>query len=362
LVDINKNNVIDKNNIVIICTNNNINKLYILYMTIFFYDTLLDKKNGMSYVCIDFEFYKNKIALMQISYNTNSEYNYIWINKPDIFTDKQKNIFINKILINNNTYKILHGSESNDLPYLYNNIITKKTDQIKFTRRLMDTRYLCEYAIYKTTQKKCSLYDSLLFFGTIDIKMYDYLNIIVKKNGPIQYIKWNINNLSNNEIYYALYDVLFLKKLHNDIHKYIYNNHSTLQFTQKYLTSIIRLVFLERMGISDIINSIKTIIDKSGVYIIKNTNMSINSMYIQICDNNINKFDVNYVYSVGYIKKYFSYILKYIIYSLTCIHYKIQIFCNKLCIIKLIEKLEKYECNKIIKLIKYIEQNIYFGK
>lgn len=346
--------ITNKNNkyIIILCNNKLLNKLYALYMVQYFINSKQDK--NLSYACIDFEFYKKDIALMQINFETPDEYNYIWLNDPKKFTQQQTNLFVNTILTNDKIYKILHGSESNDLPYLYNHILISNNNIINFTRRLIDTRYLCEYAKYNSEHKKCSLYDALLFFSTIDKDQYDYLESINKKMGPIQYIRWDIYNLQNTQINYALYDVLYLKDLLNDMYKYVTLNHPNLINSYKYIPSITRFVFLERLGTSNIVSSIKQTIDNYHTCTVKYNGkiIGINEIY-DMCLNDIQKnlnIDIEYINSIGYVKKYFVYIIKYIIYGIKC--------GKKLNTDNLLGQLETARCKKIIKLINIIKEFI----
>jgi hypothetical protein len=328
----------------------------------------------MSYICIDFEFYKNEIALMQINFETDEKYNYIWLNNPKNFTQQQIDIFVKILLTNDKIYKILHGSESNDIPYLYNNILIDKQNIINFTRRLIDTRYLCEYAKYGISQDtKCSLYYALLFFSVINKQQFDYLENINKKMGPIQYIRWDLYKMNNNQIYYALYDVLYLKSLVNNTYKYVTLNHPEILKTYKYIPAITRFIFLERMHQSHIIESIKYI-DKYNTYLIKHNDTFINiiDVYTKIYDDifkNLN-IDIEYIYSFGYIKKYFSYLIKYTIYDTLCYKHMVytynkeKIKCNMgvnldLNMNNIIKQLELYRCKKIVVLIKYIKEYIY---
>ena len=343
-----------KNYVVILCNREILDKLYSLYMYVYYFD-VKQKDKSMSYISVDFEFYKNNIALMQINFESDDNKNYIWLTNPSNFTKQQVDIFVDIILTNNKIYKILHGSESNDLPYLFNNILIDNQKIVNFTRRLIDTVYLCQYGIYKSDNKKCSLYNALLFFSVIDQQKYEELENINKKMGPIQHIKWNINNLKDIQIYYALYDVLYLRSLVHNSYKYMTLNHPELLKTYKYIPAITRFVILERKHISNIINSIKQTVDtynlKSGMI----------NKYKELCNNITQNSEINleYIYSVGYMTKYLSYLVKYVIYYAVCKKDGLNCDINIDHILKI---LEVYRGKKIIELIKYIEEYIYFIK
>ena len=62
--------------------------------------------------------------------------------------------------------KILHGSESLDIPYIFDKVLlNNKHDILLFLRTIIDTRFLC-------FDKKCSLYELLYSTKTINDKQY----------------------------------------------------------------------------------------------------------------------------------------------------------------------------------------------
>ena len=84
----------------------------------------------------------------------------------------------NNILSNSKILKILHGSESLDLPYivdeLYNNDMEGLID---FFLSMIDTKYLCEYLndVYNK-QKVCRIYYMLFNYEIIDQRIYQILD------------------------------------------------------------------------------------------------------------------------------------------------------------------------------------------
>ena len=112
-----------------------------------------------------FEFNSKVIALMQINFeehniNKNQIINsFIFIIYPPNLKDGVYNFFIKKILCNKNIYKILHGSDSLDIPDIYYELIKDNELIIKFTNNLIDTRFLCEYNIIENNlDDKCKIY------------------------------------------------------------------------------------------------------------------------------------------------------------------------------------------------------------
>src|ERR1700744_3339476 len=191
-------------------------KLFILYLLMFNYEAKYQYKNKNIYFAgIDYEFNNRKIALCQICLFPKKSDKYIWIIDPSELDKIQTNQMINTLFTVNYIYKILHGSDSLDIPYMFKELFDNNQDTIlKFIRKVIDTRFICEFSkiITKIENKKCSIYDALLYFGTIDKLKYDNLEKTNKNMGPIQHINWNIHKMSTHHLKYALYDVLFLKE------------------------------------------------------------------------------------------------------------------------------------------------------
>lgn len=174
--------------------------------------------NNIRYISIDYEYNKGKIRLGQFCINVNN-IKYIFIFDPRMFNKNQEEDLIN-ILINQNIKKILHGSETLDLPYILFELIKNKNKNILFLQTLIDTRMLCEYA--KNVNQRCSIYYALLNTDLINQEKYNKLDSIEKSLGPNKFIiDWTITKLSKNKINYALYDVFYLEELYellkNDI-------------------------------------------------------------------------------------------------------------------------------------------------
>jgi len=138
-----------------------------------------------------------------------------------LFNPSQKKTFITDILINPTVLKILHGSESLDLPALRLFIKNDKLFKI-FLSQMTDTRFLCEaYNVLRLKypdnwagsqyvyDKKCGIYNALYSTRTITKQEFDKLNSI-----QVDYrVRWSISKLSNTQITYAAADVMFLRNL-----------------------------------------------------------------------------------------------------------------------------------------------------
>lgn len=187
---------------------------------------LQSNKNNKIYTGLDFEFdmdfklKKHVLSLGQIMF-TVVDSNKITNHSPTLFdlrlfTDKQKKTFIDNILLNKSITKILHGSESLDLPALRS--IINNDDNFKiFLQTMVDTRFLCEaYNLLRqkieTTDVqrfKCTIYSALQDTNAITKEQYDKLSSL-----KINYKKtWIIKELSSKQITYAAADVLFLYNL-----------------------------------------------------------------------------------------------------------------------------------------------------
>jgi hypothetical protein len=183
--------------------------------------------NNESTLCIDMEFNrdnKNKthlLGLFQImvicDHKKYFDPNYekpIFIINPEKFNKKDKIMFSERIL-ESKSIKILHGSDSMDLPYVSKNWGTSFLNFLKYT---IDTRFLCE--LYNNIQrrmgnndkiKSCSLIRSLCDFDVINKEECERLKEISSK---INYNKiWDIENLTKLQTEYSAMDIFYLYDL-----------------------------------------------------------------------------------------------------------------------------------------------------
>jgi len=355
-------------------------KLFCIYSVIFGYRSALrslyfNNEHKKTHIGIDFEFNDQVIALMQLNFEDIKKC-YIWILNPDEFDTKQNDIFLDNIMINKHIYKILHGPESLDIPYMYNTLFNNnRKDILAFTSRVIDTRYLCEY--YKVSldqlDKKCTIYSALYYFNTIDKKKLNYLEDIHEKMGNISNISWNVHNLNKYYLEYALYDVLFLQHFLFNIYENITVNTPIYLNTYKYISNIIRFVFCERRGVTNISNNAKIISDKFNNYIVKDIsignksyNMTLIKIYnsliknFMICNNNI---DIDFILSIGYFKRTLIPILKQIVYNVIHNNYDVYkdnkyISKNKLLLHETFKNLRKYNYKTIHQLLHLFENEI----
>lgn len=311
-------NVNDVYHIVKIENNEKI-KLFITTCIFYFFDSLhCDKKYSVGF---DFEFNQRKIALCQIGLYPNRKHKYIFIIDPNIIGSSYLDIMIETLFTSNLT-RIVHGADSLDIPYIFEELFMKDTDRIiKFTKNVIDTRFLCEYSkVFATdTNKKCSIYDAMLFFKTITKEKYDELNKINDLMGPIQDVNWNINKMSSYNLKYAAYDVLYLKHFLEDIMKFG-NRNNDLKDNYRFVIAIERFVFLEKYNINDIIEESKKIVDPINNFLIKtkNGNKTLINIYNSIVDNVYIEslgLKIKNLFDINYFKGPLTFLIKRIVYS-----------------------------------------------
>jgi len=166
----------------------------------------IDKEIDKIKFCIDFEFNGKDLGLMQL-YIT--KLNIIFLLNPESFTLENKTILIEKVFLSKNK-KILHGSESNDIPYIFNKLLNRDPNKIVlFINNFYDTRFICSLLSFP----RCNLYQALINCNLIKQEKIDYLKDIEEKLGKIWKIHWDPKTLNSNEKLYALYDVLYLSRL-----------------------------------------------------------------------------------------------------------------------------------------------------
>lgn len=232
-------------------------------------EKIYNKQND-AFCGIDFEF-NNKnnvrsIGSMQIIFIFDAtKYYDIDYEKPVYILNpmklRNKNLFIKYILCSKVT-KIFHGSDSLDYPHIYNDILHQNNDQfIKFINHSIDTRFMCEISkrimkkvgVLDITSNKCSIYNALYDHMIIDQDMFNKLESISAK---INYNKpWIIDKLTENQLIYSAYDVMYLYDLVHVITKSIIPTKSNNILNYDPISVVNRLYryyMLNRLNIIDI--------------------------------------------------------------------------------------------------------------
>jgi len=165
-----------------------------------------NKSNKNTFVSIDYEYHKHINRLWQVCFYNKNQNNTIFVIDSNFISKSHMNIIIDQLYLSY-IYKIFHGGDSLDFPYVFS-LIKDPVKISKFLSKSIDTRFLCEY--YKITMndtKKCSIYDAMLYFGALTRSKFDELEIMNKKIGPIWKVVWELNTMSENLLTYTIYDV-----------------------------------------------------------------------------------------------------------------------------------------------------------
>lgn len=315
-----KNNNSNHEYLVIICDDKI--KVNIFRVFLIFYYVNLKLINEEFFIGMDLEFNTKVAALIQINFEFRSNIinkSLIFIIDPNIFNDKWNNFFVNYILCNKLVVKILHGSDSLDLPYIYSDLLKSNINLIKkFTKNLIDTKFLCEFGYYVNNLElgKCKIYDILLNNEIITKVKYNELKDNEEKMGHIYDIKININNLSNNLINYTLYDVVYLFEL------ILYYKKNINDFN--LINELARVSILSKR--KDIL-----IIPKEEVNKINNYIFIKDKKFIKMNDYFNQKFEMfinenillGQILKINYFKNLINLIFKYETYCFICNNYKI---------------------------------------
>jgi hypothetical protein len=284
------------------------------YMTQIFDEFIQNQNTNINekhYIGIDFEFNKiskgdRNVALMQINLENDSDIGHIFILLPPELSSV--NILI-KLLTHTNIIKILHGSESLDIPYLFNQLLITEENVNNFCSNFYDTKYLCDYK----KETKCSIYDLLLYNKIMTEKKFKELDKIEDELGPIYLIYIDIYKLSHNLLKYALYDVIFLPEL---LKKYIFNP-DDIEIC-KIISEISCIINKYKRGFLTTFNNLELFVNKMNNYYFYYNNNRILLIDIWHYYNNIvqdkNKY-INKLYEINYFKHFLTTITKFIIYN-----------------------------------------------
>lgn len=348
-------------------------KLFTLFIIMFSFES--DMFSEKYYVGMDYEFNNRKIALMQTSFERhvfkNKQINnYIWIIYPPELTTDQTQYLIDYVMICPTIEKICHGSDSLDIPYLFQELFQNNLDVIKkFIEHTYDTRFLCEY--YKNSvndEKKCSIYDALKYFGTITNEKYVELNGISDSVGPNQDIIWNIHKMSSFHIKYALYDVYFLKQFMIDIYSLAKKETAAIYPSYKYINDVTRFMYMEKKELIGIINDIKKEVDPMNNYLIKSkNNITLINVFNQTIENMILNeigLHVNYLLGINYFKSYMTMIFKKIVYYILTINFDIfknkqDKFIDKIEVAPIYKKISEANLNNLTKMLIIFQKEAY---
>ena len=302
--------------------------------------------NKRFYVGIDYEYTNKKIQLAQLNFEHKQDLRgIIMVVSPNELEAIMMENFVKLIICNKNIKKILHGSDALDIPYMYLHMLDNDSPKIiKFTKSLIDTRFLCEY--YKLNNigehdNRCSIYDieqnssAIFTLGLITEEQQKKLSELMDSISPDHV--WNIHRLDRPQTQYAIYDVLFLKwfyyriiylateKVESDLEK-----KATIEFYKKVIFELTQFTFLEKKNITYLLSKAKTEIDPINNYMVRKSNaiLKLIDIYNDVSINittGTPKTDIDKIMKVNYYKKPLSILLKrmtYAIISKKCRIYK----------------------------------------
>ena len=276
------------------------------------------KKYQDNLVGIDFEFNninnKRHIAMCQINLeNTSNDANIIFFYPKDLNSNQMKSF--KRLLTTDKVTRILHGAESLDIPYLFDNILKKNSEQHLFGKNLIDTKYMCEYYHLKNNiiNERCKINYLIKQMNVMTLEQFDYLEKMEKKMGPIYNVIVDINKLNDLIILYTLTDVLYLptliKKFPNDI---VYRklipeiNHFNIILKRK--TNNFEDLF---QSISKYNTNYLKYQNNEFTQIITLVEMYYNTLYF--INDEFNSFP--YLIEINYFKKMFEVIIKFYLYN-----------------------------------------------
>lgn len=290
-------------------------KLDIFKVYLLFYYVNIRSNKKKVYVGIDFEFNTKAVAMMQINFEQQFidlyKYSLIFLFDPNQLSLKWKNFLTERILCHKRVNKILHGSDSLDIPYIYEELLENNFDLIKnFNLSFIDTKFLCEFNYYRKNQQlgKCKINFLLLKEGIISENKFDQLQKEEKDMGPIYDITININNISPLLLNYTLYDVLYLYHL-TKYYQSKFNEFNLInEITQLTLMHNRNIILVVPILEINNINNFYVLLNKKAI--------RLNDIFLNFLNNYLLKNSLlSFLIKINYFKNIFNYIIKFELYS-----------------------------------------------
>ena len=303
--------------------------------------------NRHFYVGIDFEYTNKKIQLAQFNFEHNvSLSSFIMIINPNDLTPDMIQNYINLIICNRYIDKIIHGGDSLDIPYIYNILLQDDPKKIiKFTKSLIDTRYLCEY--YKINRDpnnyKCAIYDidkndsAVYYFGVVNEEQQHKLTELMESLPHPSEIRWRIFSMPQSQTLYAQYDVIFLKWFYYKIINVATQDEPTdlgkksiIELYKHILGELTQFLYLEKKGITFLVEKAKLEVDPVNNYMIRKpgTILKMIDVFNQVSTNIVTaspRVEIDKIVKVNYYKGSIITLIKkmtYTIISKKCRVYK----------------------------------------
>ena len=338
--------------------------------------------NSNFYVGMDFEYTNKKIQLAQLNFEHSKVLqSIIMIVDPNELEPVIMDNFIKLIVCSKYIKKILHGSDSLDIPYLYNHMLKNDPDKIiRLTKTLIDTRFICEY--YKInrdeTDNRCSIYDedpgrsAIYFFGLISKEQQDKLSDLLQSMPPVHDITWNIKKMPQSQVLYAQYDVIFIKWFY---YRMIYvatkddntaaGKKSIMELYNHVLYELTQFIYLESNEITFLLAKCKEEVDPVNNYMVRKPGiiLKLTDIYNQTTTNIITstpKADIDKIIKVNYYKRRIQTLIKKMVYTIVskkCKIYKDKntVWTDKLDNQYVFDFFKKMQFNYLFSMFKEIE-------
>ena len=277
------------------------------------FDKFITNKSSQQYIGIDFEFNKVSktfidIALMQINLeNDNDDICHIFILQPSELADINYKKLIS-LITQPELIKILHGSESLDITYIFNQLLITKENINNFCSNFYDTKYLCEY--HKLEHEldddiSCNIYNLLVLYNIISESKLEELEKNEEELGPLWLIKINLYELSLPMLKYALYDVIFLPEL---IRQFLLPKNNIYTYL---IPDIIHIIFKYKKNIESQFLHLEKLINKMNLEFIYINNKAYT---LHIIWTYYNDYIFGDIKNINYFKQLFKILSKYIVY------------------------------------------------
>lgn len=259
-------------------------------------EELWAKTHHHIFLSIDLEFTRNKFALIQMCFDTG---------RGD---ERTRRVYLSnnsfpgliELLVSPHLVKLLHGSESNDVPWLLSQLPESQRPELFVN--FIDTRFVAEYI---NPDLKPGLYDVLVRFNAITPEHVLDLLKIEKSMGHIQHVDWRLDRIKAGALEYAIQDVLHLRMVYSEARK--------RDATIPQFRNILRVCFLERF--LKVLNKpeVETI---NNYHLIHNklTMMELSSKVIEKLK--VSDLDFSRILRIGYMRPPTLILLRRIIYGI----------------------------------------------
>lgn len=206
-----------------ICSPEELNVRFHALLLVYALEALLGKHY---YVSIDFEqstIYNSEkeIRLTQLCFeHPKDNRSFVMLIDPKTLDDVITVDYKELLFCNKHITKIVHGSDSQDIPYIYNKLLDDTDKIIEFTQSMIDTRFICEYYrlnVGEIPSNRCKIYDEdsdksgVFILGVVSEEQQAKLANVLASMGHHLDITWDIRKMSRAQTMYAVYDVLYLK-------------------------------------------------------------------------------------------------------------------------------------------------------